>query len=152
MAIKVLALHHHGVRVGETDADADRALGFYRDVLGLPVDQGRPYVADIPGYWIDVGGRAQIHLISAKGLSRLSDGKRIDPAGPHVALSVADIREAKAELERMGVEYWSISGVTGPSTEQVFVTDPHGNVIELHQAGVCRCDRAEPARAPAARA
>ena len=74
MAVKVLELHHHGVRVGSTPSDADRALAFYRDVLGLTPDAGRPYIADIPGYWMEVGANAQIHLISAEGVWRLADG------------------------------------------------------------------------------
>jgi catechol 2,3-dioxygenase-like lactoylglutathione lyase family enzyme len=52
MAIKVLELHHHAVRVGETEADAGRAVAFYREVLGLEPDRGRPYIQDIPGYWV----------------------------------------------------------------------------------------------------
>ena len=141
MAVEVLELHHHGVRVGETPADADRALAFYRDVLGLAPDAGRPYITEIPGYWMEVGGNAQIHLISARGLSRLADGPGRDPAGPHVALAVADIQEARRELDQLGVDYWMIKGVTGPGAEQVFMTDPFGNVVELHQAGTCRCNK-----------
>ncbi len=141
MPVKVLELHHHGIRVGATEADAGRALAFYRDVLGLAPDEGRPYIADIPGDWMEVGGNGQIHLISTQGLSRLADGPGRDPAGPHVALAVPDIQEAKRELEQLGVDYWSIKGVTGPDTEQVFMTDPFGNVVELHQAGTCRCNK-----------
>jgi catechol 2,3-dioxygenase-like lactoylglutathione lyase family enzyme len=147
MAVRVLELHHHGVRVGESEADADRALAFYRDVLGLAPDQGRPYIADIPGYWMEVGGNAQIHLIGARGLSRLADGPGRDPAGPHVALAVPDVQEAKRELERLGVDHWTLKGVTGPDTEQVFLTDPFGNVVELHQIGTCRCSKQSPAGA-----
>ncbi len=33
-------------------------------------------------------------------------GRTTNPSRPHVALAVADIQEAKAELERMGVENW----------------------------------------------
>lgn len=147
MAIKVLALHHHGIRVGSTEADADRALAFYRTVLGLAPDAGRPHIPDIPGYWVDVGDHAQIHLISAEGTSRLAAGPGRDPAGPHVALAVPDIQEARLELERLGVDYWSLKGVTGPETEQLFMTDPFGNVVELHQADACRCTRTAPAGA-----
>ena len=141
MAIKVLELHHHAVRVGATEADADRALTFYREVLGLEPDPGRPYIHDIPGYWVDVGGTTQIHLISAQGLSRLADGPGRDPGGPHVALAVPDIQEARQELERLGVDYFCLKGVVGPESQQLFVTDPFGNLIELHQAGTCRCNR-----------
>src|SRR5438093_5866737 len=59
MAIRVLELHHHGIRVGATQEDADKAMRFYNEVLGLSHDPGRPYIPTIPGYWMDVGGRAQ---------------------------------------------------------------------------------------------
>jgi hypothetical protein len=56
-----------------------------------------------------------------------------------VALAVPDIQEAKAELDRMGVEHWVTRGVVGPESQQIFMYDPFGNMIELHQAGTCRC-------------
>ena len=42
MAIQIVELHHHAVRVGPTQADADRTVAFYRNVLGLSTDEGRP--------------------------------------------------------------------------------------------------------------
>ncbi len=125
MAVKVLELHHHGIRVGPSPTDVKKAYGFYHDVLGLDADQGRPVIPTIDGFWMDVGGTAQIHLM---GVSR-----------PHVALAVPDIQEAKAELDRMGVEHWVTRGVVGPESQQIFMYDPFGNMIELHQAGTCRC-------------
>jgi hypothetical protein len=44
MAIKVLELHHQGVRVGGSQEEADQAASFYRDVLGLGADPGRPNI------------------------------------------------------------------------------------------------------------
>jgi hypothetical protein len=41
----------------------------------------------------------------------------------------------------MGVKYWSIVSVVGPQLEQLFMDDPHGNLIELHEAGTCRCKK-----------
>src|SRR5438034_5336421 len=70
MAIKVLELHHHGIRVGATQEDADKTMKFYADVLGLSHDPGRPTIPTIPGYWMDVGGRAQIHLMGVNGQSK----------------------------------------------------------------------------------
>jgi extradiol dioxygenase family protein len=54
-------------------------------------------------------------------------------------LAVADVVEAKAELDRTGTPYWSLNGATGPGSEQLFLRDPHGNMIELHQVDRCRC-------------
>ena len=137
MAIKVLELHHHGVRVNPERTH--EALAFYQDVLGLSPDPGRPGIPGIPGYWMDVGGHAQIHLMGVSGLSPLAKGEGRDPAAPHVALAVRDIQEAKRELDRLGVHFWTLESVTGPEVEQVFLQDPAGNMIELHQSGVCRC-------------
>jgi hypothetical protein len=37
------------------------------------------------------------------------------------------------------VEFWVTMGVVGPQSQQIFMYDPFGNMIELHQAGTCRC-------------
>lgn len=139
MAVKVLELHHHGIRVGRSTEDAKKALGFYHDVLGLDPDPGRPFIPTIDGYWMDVGGIAQIHLMSVDGQSRFAAGPGKDPASTHVALAVPDIQEAKKELDGMGVDYWLARNVVGPESEQIFMHDPFGNMIELHQIGMCRC-------------
>ena len=139
MALKDLELHHHGIRVGPGPEEVKKALSFYQDVLGLSPDPGRPTIPTIDGYWMDVGGTAQIHLMGVDGLSKFADGPGKDPSNPHVALAVADIQEAKKELDRMGVSYWATRGVVGPQSEQLFMHDPFGNMIELHQAGTCRC-------------
>src|SRR6266513_3367540 len=124
MALKVLELHHHGIRVGGTEADADRALAFYRNVLGLSPDPGRPNIPTIDGYWMDVGGTAQIHLMGVNGQSKFAKGPGQDPSLPHVALAVADIQEAKKELDRLGVDYWAAESVVGPQSLQLFMKDP----------------------------
>jgi hypothetical protein len=38
-------------------------------------------------------------------------------------------------------------GVVGPASQQIFLYDPFGNMIELHQIDTCRCVTA---RRPAA--
>src|SRR3989442_6499246 len=99
MAIKVLELHHHGIRVGATQEDADKTMKFYADVLGLSHDPGRPFIPTIPGYWMDVGGRAQIHLIGVNGQSKFAQGPGNDASLPHVALAVDDIEQKRNELD-----------------------------------------------------
>jgi len=147
MAVEVLELHHHGIRVGPTKEEADAAMQFYRDVLGLSADPGRPTIPTIEGYWMDVGGRAQIHLMGVNGMSKFAQGSpERDPSNPHVALAVADIQATKKELDRLGVSYWLTRGVVGPESEQIFLRDPAGNMIELHQIGTCRCVVKERAR------
>ena len=140
MAVKVLELHHHGIRIGPSPEDVKKAHDFYGGVLGLSADPGRPHIPSIDGYWMDVGGAAQIHLMGVDGQSKFAQGPGKDPASPHVALAVPDIQEARRELDRMGVAYFFTEGIVGPQSQQIFLHDPFGNMIELHQVGTCRCD------------
>jgi extradiol dioxygenase family protein len=139
MAVKVLELHHHGIRVGPSPEDVARARTFYGDVLGLDHDPGRPTIPTIDGYWMDVGGTAQIHLMGVNGQSKFAKGPGRDPSTPHVALAVADIQETRKELDRLGVDYWVAESVVGPQSLQIFMKDPFDNMIELHQIDTCRC-------------
>jgi catechol 2,3-dioxygenase-like lactoylglutathione lyase family enzyme len=145
MPIKVVELHHHGIRIGTTPEDVERARAFYAGVLGLEQDPGRPDIRGVPGLWMYVGQgeqTAQIHLMGASGRSPVARSDREDPTLTHVALAVEDIEEARRELEAKGVEHWSIGGLVGTDSQQIFVRDPFGNVIELHQVGTCRCNKA----------
>lgn len=141
MAIKVLGFHHHAVRIDKGGHSLDEFAAFYRDVLGLEPDQGRPNVPQVPGLWINVGD-GQIHLMGGDFPSFLAKQPDEDPVDVHVALAVEDIQAAKVELERQGQHYWSLSGVAGPETLQLFMRDPAGNMIELHQYDKCRCSPA----------
>ena len=145
MAIKVLELHHHGIRMGKENEDVEKARTFYGDVLGLETDAGRPTIPGIPGFWMYVGegeNTAQIHLMGAVGTSPVARSEKEDPTHPHVALAVEDIQEAKRDLDARGIWYWQIEGLVGQGSDQIFVRDPFDNVIELHQVGTCRCNKA----------
>jgi catechol 2,3-dioxygenase-like lactoylglutathione lyase family enzyme len=139
MAIKVMGIHHHAVRIDAGNHPLDTFQSFYSDVLGLEHDTGRPSVSSVPGLWINVGDVGQIHLMGGQFPSTLCKVPGEDPVDVHVALAVEDVAAAKAELERLGVHFWSLVGVAGPETEQLFVRDPAGNMIELHQYDKCRC-------------
>ncbi|MEW6297578.1 MAG: VOC family protein [Thermodesulfobacteriota bacterium] len=144
MPIKVVELHHHGIRIGTTPEEVEKARQFYADVLGLQIDPGRPNIPSIPGFWLYVGQgehTAQIHLMGARGMSPMARSEKEDPTLPHVALAVENIQEAREELERQGIWHWRIRGLVGDNSDQVFVQDPFGNVIELHQVGTCRCNK-----------
>ena len=139
MPIRVVEIHHAAVRINGDEADLGANLGFYRDLLGLMPDEKRPNIRDTPGFWINVGEVGQIHLIGGPQPSWMAKGEGKDPTSPHIALAVEDITEAKAELERQGTSFWTLTGVAGPQAEQVFMHDPNGNIIELHQVDQCRC-------------
>ena len=145
MPIKVLELHHHGIRIDPTADAVAEARRFYVDVLGIPLDSRRPDIPGVPGLWLDVGEgpqSAQIHLMGAAGKSPPARSDTEDPTIPHVALAVEDIVETRRELDAQGVAYWQIDGLVGADSQQVFLRDPFGNMIELHQIGTCRCNQA----------
>ena len=139
MALKVLELHHHGIRIGPSKDEVAKGLKFYTEVMGLSPDPGRPTIPTIDGYWMDVGGTAQIHLMGVDGQSKFAKGPDKDPSRPHVALAVPDIAEAERELQRLEVDFWSADSVVGPQSKQLFFYDPFGNMLELHQIDTCRC-------------
>ena len=139
MAIKIMAIHHAGVRIDADDGSMRKLESFYADVLGLKKDEGRPEIPGIPGMWINVGEVGQIHLIGGDLPSRCAQRPGKDPTVPHVAFGVENIVETKAELDRLGADYWSLKGATGPDAEQLFLNDPCGNLVELHQYDKCRC-------------
>ena len=151
MAIEVVELHHHGIRIGNTQEDAEKARDFYSGVLGLGTDPARPNIASIPGFWMYVGqgeNTTQIHLMGAKGKSPMARSKKVVPTLPHVALAVKDMKAARKELDKRGIWYWGIQGLVGQNSDQVFVRDPFDNIIELHQVGTCTCNKValKPAR------
>ena len=39
----------------------------------------------------------------------------------------------------MGVAYWVIEGLVSKDSTQLFMNDPCGNMVELHQYDTCRC-------------
>lgn len=141
MALDVLELHHHAVRMPLAKVAAMGA--FYGDVLGLDTDKGRWEIPGIAGYFLDLGNDCQIHLLGSDGPSPYSQGPGCDPVENHVALAVRDIAEAEAELQRQGVDYWKLDNVAAPELMQLFLRDPVGNLIELHQIGRCRCKRSD---------
>lgn len=139
MPIKVVEIHHPAIRIKGDEADLNANLAFYGGLLGLQPDEKRPNIRDVPGFWINVGAVGQIHLIGGAQPSWMAKGEGQDPTSPHIALAVEDVAEAKAELERRGTPYWTLTGIAGPQAEQLFMHDPNGNIIELHQVDQCRC-------------
>jgi glyoxylase I family protein len=115
--VKPLAVHHVSINV----ADVDAALRFYVGVLGLSVRDDRPDFG-FGGAWLDAGGQ-QVHLIEGA----VPDGK-----GQHFAVLVDDLDGVVDELRADGHKVSDPQPVG--SSRQAFITDPSGNLIELHQA------------------
>jgi catechol 2,3-dioxygenase-like lactoylglutathione lyase family enzyme len=99
--------------------DATRAVEFYRDVLGLPVSEFTDGEIETPnvtlGFW-----------------NPEEQGIEFKPNEAGFAIRVADVVEARRELEAKGVEFL---GDTFDSSvcHMGFFKDPDGNVVILHR-------------------
>ena len=139
-----MRLHHVNI-VTDSMPELDH---FYQEVLGLetfpappliPID-GYSEVADDevinPASWIDAGDPEllQLHLCARDPHLATRYGHSVNPIlQGHVAFRCDDIEEVKARLEKNDVPYadygeWAVKG-----WYQIFVHDPAGTVIEIHQ-------------------
>ena len=139
--------------VGITVSDLDRALGFYRDLLGLRVladsTLSEPEVADLLGLDsvqlriadLDSGDGRVVELIQylqPKG-TRI-DYESADPATAHIAFTVDDLASVHERLVRAGATIVSRRPITisepGGSFDGaicLYVRDPDGVILELVQ-------------------
>ena len=136
MTLRIAELHHFAVRIPPGPDAAGACLRFYNDVLGLESDHAN---SDRPGdpNRLNVGHHAQLHL--QPGMARTLAGGELDVTAPHLACAVESIDEAQAELDRLAVPYRVVHGRLGHDSRRLYLADPAGNVVELHQQGTCRC-------------
>ncbi|SNZ03766.1 Catechol 2,3-dioxygenase [Natronoarchaeum philippinense] len=130
--------HHFGVTV----SDLDRAVQFYRDVLGLDVSSrftvgGEAFstgvdVAGATGSFahLDAGG-ARVELVEYDPEGEDATGDALNrPGATHLGLEVDDIDAIYEELPD-GVETLSPPQTTESGTKILFVRDPEDNLVEL---------------------
>lgn len=113
--MKPVTLHHASIRVH----NLERAQEFYSDLLRLTVIE-RPDLG-VRGTWYGIGG-GQLHLIEGEAF-----GAKIDPSGPHFAIEVEDLDEARRALAARNIE------TLDPGGSQLWILDPDGYTVELTQ-------------------
>jgi catechol 2,3-dioxygenase-like lactoylglutathione lyase family enzyme len=102
--------------------DMERSTSFYRDTLGLP----QTSEGGFPEF--KLGDNVFLYLIDPKSLG----GEFKTPHGSPVALRVADVAEARKELEGRGIEFADETYDTGVCHMAPF-DDPDGNRLMLHR-------------------
>lgn len=128
---------HPQVRIGHVHlkvADLERALGFYRDVLGFEITQryGRQAV------FLSAGGYHH-HI----GLNRWeSAGGTLPPRGTtglyHVAILYPNRRELADALRRVLAAGIPLEGASDHGvSEAIYRRDPDGNGVELYRHRPC---------------
>lgn len=106
-------------------ADTQRALQFYHQVLGMPVNAQRPDLG-FPGAWLDCGAQ-QIHLLELANPDPVSGRPAHGGRDRHVALAIDDLDALRASLEKAGVEF----SVSQSGRRALFCRDPDGNALEF---------------------
>ena len=102
--------------------DYPRAVEFYGGTLGL--EQSQEY-GRIPGGEFETGN------LTLQVLDAAAVGREFTAAGSPIALRVADVADARAELEGAGVEFLGETIDSGVCHQAPF-KDPDGNVLILH--------------------
>jgi predicted enzyme related to lactoylglutathione lyase len=103
--------------------DFPRAAEFYGGTLGL--EQSKAYER-IPGGEFETGNLT-LQILDAAAI-----GREFTPSTSPVALRVADVEAARAELEAAGVEFLGETMDSGVCLQAPF-KDPDGNVLILHR-------------------
>ena len=142
-----LWLHH----VNVTSDDLGTLSNFYTDALGLAEVPSPPMIATSRSEGTDVSGdqewetRArfydagdatdlQVHATQRQPYLALTEGHTVNPLiGGHFALRTDDIQAVMQRLKEHNIPFddWGIWSVEG--WYQIFLTDPAGNMIEIHQ-------------------
>ena len=99
--------------------DVERAIAFYRDVLGLPASEFTDGEVETPNVTLSFWNPER-------------DGEEFVPNVAGFALRVADVETARRELEAKGVEFRGEIVDTGVC-HMAFFTDPDGNDLMLHR-------------------
>jgi catechol 2,3-dioxygenase-like lactoylglutathione lyase family enzyme len=102
--------------------DLERSTAFYRDTLGLE-QIGH-------GAWpeFQLGENVSLYLLDPTNIGQRFEGPHTSP----IAMRVADVEAARAELEARGVVFAGETFDTGVCHMAHF-TDPDGNVLMLHR-------------------
>ena len=117
-------IHHVSLIV----ADTGRSLGFYRDLLGLRVDDSRPDLG-YPGAWLWLGGQ-QLHLLELPNPDPTEDRPAHGGRDRHLAMSVPDIDRLAGRLAQAGIGY----SLSRSGRRALFCRDPDANALEFVEA------------------
>lgn len=131
-----------GHHVGVTVSDLDRAVDFYRDVLGLPVldrfsVDGEAFStgvgvdgASADFAHLDAGG-VRVELVAYEPEGDVIESGAVNrPGAAHLGFEVEDL-DAVYESLPDDVETLSAPQTTASGTTILFLRDPEGNLVEL---------------------
>ncbi len=100
-------------------ADRDRAVAFYRDVLGLDLTR-----RDGDNWAVFEAGDRMFALHGAV------EGRPVSPGGATAVFAVGDLDRARGRLSELGVEFGHEGDVSGYARFASF-KDPDGNTVQI---------------------
>jgi len=127
-------LDHIGIAV----ADIDEALAFYRDALGLEIEQAEEVASQRVRAHFIPAGEAALELLEATG-DDSPIAKYVGKRGPglhHITLRVDDIQGTLDQLKARGVRLIDESprpGAQGSLVAFIHPSSAHGVLVELKQ-------------------
>jgi len=124
--IDFIAIQHVSMVVSDTE----RALVFYCDVLGLPVDPQRPGLG-YPGAWLTIGAQ-QIHLLELPNPDPVSGRPAHGGHDRHCAFVLHNLDELRQRLDAADISYT----LSKSGRRALFCRDPDSNALEFIEAPV----------------
>ena len=118
----VIDMHH----VAMATADLETTIKFYTDIVGLKA--GPTPSSSRPLQWRYAGDIPVLHIFQPKEHRADSDDDLYGVA--HFALQIADFDQAKARLEKDGIDY-AVNIMESRNARQLFFDGPDGVRIEL---------------------
>jgi catechol 2,3-dioxygenase-like lactoylglutathione lyase family enzyme len=107
--------------------DVQRSVAFYRDVLGISESEYK-------------GAEVETANVTLSFWNPADQGIEFQPNMAGFAIRVADVEEARKELEAKGVEFMGET-VDSSVCHMGFFKDPDGNVVILHNRYAPRVPR-----------
>jgi glyoxylase I family protein len=107
-------------------SDTSRALEFYRDILGLELDGGRPELA-YPGAFLNLGDGRQIHLIELPNPDPITGRPAHGGRDRHTALRVSHLEQLISALEAAEIAFT----LSSSGRRALFCRDFDGNAFEF---------------------
>ncbi|GAB7011754.1 VOC family protein [Halolamina salina] len=112
--------------------DVDRAVAFYRDVLGLEVTERVDRYA-----FLSLGEHHHDLALQGIGAEEVDDGVPAAPRGPRVGLyhsawEVDSADELRATAERLAEREVAVSPVDNGVSKALYFDDPDGNGVEVY--------------------
>jgi glyoxylase I family protein len=120
-AFKLEAILHASIIVENTE----RALQFYHEILGVPVNNQRPDLG-YPGAWLQIGMQ-QIHLLELDNPDPVGGRPQHGGRDRHIAIAVDNIAALQNRLDKAGVKYT----LSKSGRRALFARDPDGNACEF---------------------